>query len=378
VSPRALQVDTDPSFQRLIGVGGIGAGVFLALEGDQLLGRNESRAARLLDVRDYCKLHIIAHYAAVLLGADPSGRPFHVVPVGKVGDDDAGRRLLNEMAAVGIDTAHVDKVDGRPTLFSVCFQYPDGAGGNITTVGSAAAALDAEDIDRVVPLLASDGGRTIVLAAPEVPLDARHHLLKLGTIHHAFRVASFTSSEFPEAREMGLFDLVDLLSINEDEAAALTGRPFDVNDPQSFLARCVSALAASERDVHILISAGRYGAFAYAEGRWDRCPVPPVAVVSTAGAGDALLAGVLSALAVGVPLIDPGLPREKMSDRPLVSALDLGVLLAGYSVTSPHTIHPQADLESLSVFADELGITFSGALSRAMTGHAEARERPAR
>jgi sugar/nucleoside kinase (ribokinase family) len=362
---RTLRLDSDAPFRRLIGVGGIGTGIFLALEGDRTLGRNESRPARLLDVRDYCKLHIIAHYVAVLLGADPSGPPsFHVVPVGKVGDDEAGRRLLDEMAAVGMDRTHVETVGGRATLFSVCFQYPDGSGGNITTTGSAADALVEEDIDRVVPLLASGGDRTVVLAAPEVPLDVRRHLLELGTAHRAFRVASFTSLEIPEARVADLFDLVDLLSMNEDEAAALTGQPFDADDPASSLSRCSSALGG--RDVDILVSAGKRGAFALSRGEWDHCPAPPVPVASTAGAGDALLAGVLAALAVGVPLVDPGPARAAMKDRPLSSALDLGALLAGYSVTSPHTIHPRADLETLLAFAGEVGVTFSGGLARAL------------
>jgi hypothetical protein len=50
--------------------------------------------------------------------------------------------------------------------------------------------------------------------------------------------------------------------------------------------------------------------------------------VSTAGAGDALLAGVLSAFAVGIHLICPGPPRRSICDRPVASALDFGTLLA--------------------------------------------------
>jgi sugar/nucleoside kinase (ribokinase family) len=365
-----LRAAMDRPFRLLVGVGGIGSGVFLALEGDRTLGRNESRPARLLDVRDYCKLHIVAHYVAVLLGADPSGQRFHVVPIGKLGDDDAGRRLLEEMAGVGMDTRHVGTVEGRPTLFSVCFQYPDGSGGNITTVDSAASALGVEDVDRAAPLLASGGNRAIVLAAPEVPLEARRRLLELGTQNGALRAASFASSEVPEARETGMFGLIDLLSLNEDEAAALAGSPFDADDPYPCLDRCVSLLRRSQPEIRLLVSAGKHGAFAHAGGRWDRCPTLPVTVASTAGAGDALLSGVLSALAVGVPLIDPVGPRSEIGERPLSSALDLGVLLASFSVTSPHTIHPGADLESLVAFAEGMGLTFSGALGRAVLGPA--------
>ena len=70
--PRTLQFNPDSPFRRLVGVGGIGTGLFFALEGQHTLGRNESRPARLLNIRDYCKLHIISHYIAILLGAKPA------------------------------------------------------------------------------------------------------------------------------------------------------------------------------------------------------------------------------------------------------------------------------------------------------------------
>lgn len=145
---RILRVDSASPYHRLVGVGGIGTGLFFALEGQHTLGRNESRPARLLNIRDYCKLHIITHYISVLLGAKPAGSPFHIVPVGKVGRDEAGRRMIAEMAAAGMDTRHVESIADQPTLFSVCFQYPDGSGGNITTSVSAASALTCPDVDR--------------------------------------------------------------------------------------------------------------------------------------------------------------------------------------------------------------------------------------
>ena len=155
-----LQIDRRCPYRNLIGVGGLGTGMFFALEGDHTLGRNESRPARLLDVRDYCKLHIVIHYVATLLGARPSGSPFHVVPVGKVGADQAGKHVLGEMQSVGIDTALVQVKNERPTLLSVCFQYPDGSGGNITTNNSAAAGLSEEDLGEAAAFLKLNGART--------------------------------------------------------------------------------------------------------------------------------------------------------------------------------------------------------------------------
>src|SRR5512143_884525 len=107
-----LRGDTGFPYRMLAGVGGIGSGMFFALDGNHTLGRNESRPGRLLDVRDYCKLHIISHYVAVLLRADPSGKPFLVLPIGRVGNDAIGLRLLDEMRDAGMDTRHVKTTDG--------------------------------------------------------------------------------------------------------------------------------------------------------------------------------------------------------------------------------------------------------------------------
>ena len=363
---RAFRLPADAPYRLLLGVGGIGIGLFFALEGDHTLGRNESRPGRLLDIRDYCKLHIIAHYVAALLGAHPSGQPFHVLPIGRVGRDQTGARLREEMAGVGMDLRFVVTDDERPTILGVCFQYPDGSGGNITPTNGAASALTAEDIDRVEPYLAANSGRAIALAAPEVPLGARLHLLRLATRHRALRVASLTSAEVPAARELGLFSLVDLLAVNEDEAAALVGRPFDPVAPEPFLDECAGLLTAWQPAIHIVVSAGKQGAYGFADGAWVHCPTPSVLVASTAGAGDALLAAIIACLAAGLPLITPGPPRVTLGDRPLASALDLGVLLASFNVTSPHTIHPDANVPALRGFARRLGLRFAGPLRAAM------------
>ena len=362
--PRTLQFLAASPYRALVGVGGIGTGIFFALQGDHTLGRNESRPARLLDVRDYCKLHIITHYMAVLLGARPGGLPFHILPIGKVGDDDSGHRVLGEMELAGIDTRFVAKVKDQPTLFSVCFQYPDGTGGNLTTSESAASRLAPKDIDVCLPWLAAHGGKCMALAAPEASLEVRDRLLRAATPSRAFRAGAFTSSEVREASQRGLFALLDLVCMNEDEAGTLIDQTFDREAPQAFLDRCAEVLTSSNPEVWIMVSAGRHGAYGFANGVWDHCPAPSVPVASTAGAGDALMAGVLAAIAVGIPFVQPGPARETFASRPLGSALDLGVLLAAYTVTSPHTIHPTANLETLLTFADELGASFSDEIAR--------------
>ncbi len=344
------------AFDLLVGVGGIGSGMFFLLEQDHTLGRNESRPAQLCDARDYNKLHIIAHYVAVLLGASPAGRTFRVLPVGCVGDDAAGERLLSEMTAAGMDTQCVTVIKGKPTLLSVCFQYPDGSGGNLTTSNSAAADLSPANLAQAEPLLRAGGRRAMVLAAPEVPMEVRWRLLEFGARYGAFRAAAFTSTEITALRGEDVLNRIDLLAINEDEAAALVGKSFDPGQPNAFLSDCGQLIAKQNPNLRLILSAGSHGVWGWQEGRWDFVPALRVPVLSTAGAGDALLGGVLAALAVGMPFI--GSSTAPWSGRVLNSALELGTLLAALKVTSQHTIHPEADLDRLIAFASQVGARF--------------------
>jgi sugar/nucleoside kinase (ribokinase family) len=361
---QGLRIDSRSPYRALVGVGGIGTGCFFALEGNQTLGRNESRPGKLLGVRDYCKLHIISHYVAKLLSPIGSEDGFHVLPVGLVGNDAAGRQVVKEMAEVGIDASLVRTVDRKPTLFSVCFQYPDGSGGNITTSNSAAAVLGHADVDAVAPTLISGGKRIIALAAPEVPLQVRRHFLKLATRAGNFRVASFVAAELREARESGMLDLLDLVSLNESEAAEIVGEPFAVDSADSFVERCQDLLRSCHPNLQMVVSAGALGAYALNCELWNYSPAPNLAVASTAGAGDALLGGLIAAIAAGIPLLKPRTSGQGLPGNQLDTALDLGVLLASYKCLSLHTIHPTATLRTVVEFAQNLNFTFGPGLEQ--------------
>jgi sugar/nucleoside kinase (ribokinase family) len=330
-----------------VGVGGIGTGLFFALEGGHDLGRNESRMARRLDVRDYCKLHIVAHYPAVLLGAQASGAPFHVLPVGRVGADAEGERLKREMAAAGMDIRFVQEAKGRSTLLSICFQYPDGSGGNVTTSDSAASCLGPSDLDEVAALV---DGRTIVLAAAEVPLPVRRRLLELGRERGAYRVAAASSAELRGEEGRALLALADLASINQDEAGALAGRPFVPEAAASFF-EGLSLLPAT-----LVVTSGASGAYGWDGREMHHVPALRAPVASTAGAGDAVLGGLVAGWAAGLPIF----ARSSLSllERPVESALDLGVCLAGFAVASPHTIPPDVGWRRLRSFLAPLGARF--------------------
>jgi ribokinase len=327
-------VSSRRDYDVVVATGGLGSGIFLALEGNATLGREESRAAELLDQRDYCKLHIVCHYVAKLLGPG-----FPVVPIGKVGDDDAGRSVRAELARAGIET---DKVTGSalPTLFSVCFVYPDGDGGNLTTSRSASSDVSPADVRRARPVFEAYRNRGIALALPEVPLAARAELLRLGREYGFLRVAGVVTGEVAEARDSGMLADVDLLALNVDEARALVGGSAPQSSAADDVGAAVRELARLNPRLSAVVTAGADGSWTWDGVRLEHEPALPVDVVNTAGAGDAHLAAVVVGLVRGLDL---------------ATANSYAAVVSGLAVTSRHTINPEIDLASVAETAERHG-----------------------
>ncbi len=357
-----LRANTKSGFTCAVGIGGIGAGVIYALQGEHELGRNESRLGELLESRDYCKLHIVEHYIARLMGSSRDPASFRVWPVGVVGNDAVGRRILTEMSAAGMDTQFVRGHPALKTLSSVCFNYPDGSGGNITSSNSAAGALTADDLRAASPYMKAAGARGVALCLPEVPLEMRRAFLEVASDCGNYRACSFALGEIEEAQIMGLFSLTDLLALNQEEASALLGDGSGPVLDDGLLAECAAKFTATHPQLRIIVSAGPKGAYGFECGSSQFCPAPVLQPISTAGAGDALLAGVVCGLAAGLPFIRPNECGSSFSGRVLQTALDFGVLNASFSVTSPHTIHPDAVLSNLFGFAKSHGASISDSL----------------
>lgn len=360
--PSHFEPASEPGFIHVIGIGGIGTGMAFQLEGDHTLGREESRLGALLPSRDFCKLHIVEHYIAAMMGARHS-ESFRVSAIGVIGEDAAGTGLLQTMKDVGIDSTWVRRDAKLPTLFSVCYLYPDRSGGNITTSNSAAAVLNADDLKNAQETMQKLGGRCIALCLPEVPMEMRRQFLAQATEAGNFRAASFTLGEISVAQQFDLFSQIDLLSLNEEEASAIAGYEYGSHTADKFLQDCAAALTAANPRMRIVVSAGSKGAYGFENGAWSFAPAAKVKAASTAGAGDALLGGAIAGLAAGLPLTPKA---DASSTKEISSALQFGVLLAGFSVTSPDAIHFGADLDALTEFASMQGFRFAGTVQRAV------------
>jgi sugar/nucleoside kinase (ribokinase family) len=159
-------------------------------------------------------------------------------------------------------------------------------------------------------------------------------LLALGTTHGFLRVASFTTAEILELG--GKFRDVDLLALNLDEAAAIAALPARAADAEEVVAAALRRLRSGAPEPRLSVTAGPAGSWSWDGATLAHLPALTVSLASTAGAGDAFLAGLLVGL-------ESGLGMAQMQQ--------LGTLVAGLAVTSPHTIHPELDLASLRALA---------------------------
>ena len=169
----------------------------------------------------------------------------------------------------------------------------------------------------------------------------------MGSAYGFWRVAAFTSAEIEPAIAMGLLGMTDLLALNRDEAAAVVGTRFR-SEKGSALPIVEAALAQLKKinpALMVVITAGKDGSWSWDGVTLKQVPALPAGLVSTAGAGDAFLAGLI----VG-----------KVAGLDLGESQEFATLVAAHSVTSPHTIDPLLDRRSLNRFVTENKLAFPG------------------
>jgi ribokinase len=211
--------------------------------------------------------------AAARLGAE-------VAFVGRVGDDDAGRRLRDGLAAESVDVTHVRVDADAPT--GVALIAVDRAGENTIVVSSGAnARVSAADVEAARDVLAN---AAVTLVQHEVPEDA---------VAAAIASAGGTVVLNP-APARAIVAPVDVLVPNRGELEALVGR---AGDPVE-LARALEVARA------VVVTLGSEGAVVVEGDLVERTPAPKVDAVDTTGAGDAFCGALAQALDAGADLVE--------------------------------------------------------------------------
>jgi ribokinase len=326
-------------FNKIVGTGGIGIGMLFLSPSNETLGRNESRLMELSAAKDYCKQHMVLYYVTTLLGQDAK-----VYPIGYVGDDLNGHNLLAQMQGEGMDVRYVGISVQKPTMLSVCIQYPDKNGGNFTASNSASdlvtpqyiqACLDKADID----------GSTIVAAIPEVSVETRIKMLQIGREKGAFCALSIPAAEAEAFKAADIYRYCDFLSVNEEEAQALAGV---AAEEKATIEKLYAEASKKNNDIRILMTMGEKGAYSAYAGKLEFIPVlRNIQVANTTGAGDACMGGTIAGIAMGLPF-QKGTDDTAFTQTPLASAVELGVICAGMAVESEDAIAKNVNWDSIN------------------------------
>ncbi len=224
--------------------------------------------------------------AAARLGA-------HVTFVGRVGDDDFGRAIRDQLVLEGIDISHLGVDPERPTGTAAILV--DDAGENaIVGVPGANLGLTPDDVRRAADLIQSSA---IVLAPCETMIETITEAFRVA--HEARRICILNPAP---ARELPdeLLTMLDLCVPNEPELRMLTGRSGETPDD-------VLAAAESLRmrgPATVIVTMGPRGALVVTESGHTHLPGVTVRALDTSGAGDAFCGALAASLAEGHSLLD--------------------------------------------------------------------------
>lgn len=206
-----------------------------------------------------------------------------------VGPDQFGAGARELWREHGIEAGHV--VEGRSaTMVGVILVEADGEN-RIVIAPGALAELEPGHVDAFEAEIAA---AELLVTGFEIPVAVAQRALVLAR-RHGVRTLLNPAPAPAAPIEPDLWELVDVVTPNETEAAALTGDP-DLGSPED----CADAIRRHCQGVIVITLGGRGCLVDEAGGGRFHVPaVPPLQVVDTTGAGDAFTGALAVALARG-------------------------------------------------------------------------------
>ena len=229
-----------------------------------------------------------AAVAAAALGA-------RAAVVGRVGSDDFGRRMRENLRQVGCDVSELKTIPDSASGIALIFVADDGHN-SIIIVPGANAHLSPQDVEAAQDFLR---GAALVLLQLENPLPtvmAAARVARRVGARVVLDPAPAPSQPLPDE----LLALVDILTPNETEAAILAGLGPSRLDPQQ--AGEIAARLRARGAKAVIVKLGDQGCLLVEDGRAQAFVAPKVQAVDTTAAGDVFNGGLAVALAEGAEL----------------------------------------------------------------------------
>ena len=240
------------------------------------------------------------------LGGDAVNESFVLSSLGRraglmcaVGNDLAGRFVINEASRRGLDISGVTTVPGISTPVANMFVKMDGSRSSVTSAASLLPGYvpSADFIRDCV----REGASIVSFASLfRAPLDQAPVVCRLIRAAHESGAIVCADTKIPTFRKMSLEELepvlpmIDYIFPNETEAAFLTGMSEEDADYEGMAERLLANGIG-----HVVIKAGEKGCYAASPEDHFAIPALEVPVVDTTGAGDNLVAGFMDALLRG-------------------------------------------------------------------------------
>ncbi|HKO11813.1 MAG TPA: ribokinase [Acidobacteriaceae bacterium] len=218
--------------------------------------------------------------------------------IGKVGDDDFGKRLRQGLRDAGVGVKGVGTAKGVSSGVAL-ITVAAGGQNSITVIPGANDQLRPADLEACLPQLRSAG---MILTQLEIPMDT---VECLGAIARRFDIPFMLDPAPVPARPIPrkILRHVTYLTPNETETAALCGIAPGELTPANVAT--FAQLLLNTGPANVIVKMGSQGAYiAGADGLRRMVPAFKVKAVDSTAAGDAFNAGLAVGLVRGMSLLE--------------------------------------------------------------------------
>ena len=257
-------------------------------------------------------------YALGKLGADVS-------MLGMVGNDEYGRKLINNLNEVSVKTDSI-KLESNQTTGVAFVTVDDNGENNIIVIGGANQDVTTDFIDENIDLINESD---IIVMQLEIPIETVLYVAKKAKENNKIVVLDPAPARSDLPAE--LFSYVDIVKPNETELEILSGR--SVNSDEEVVVAARELLARGVKNV--IVTLGGKGSLLVNNEVAKKFAALDVEVVDTTAAGDSFTAAVISSLA---------------NDKSLEESIGYGHLVSSIVVTRKGAQSSIPSVEEINAF----------------------------